>query len=255
MSYQDLFDLNGKVALVVGAAGGLAEETCIGLAQFGATLALADISEENLEAVCNSLKEKGIEAWSHGVDVAEIDSVKGLTQAIHERFGRLDILVNFAGIGWRTPLEEIDVAEFQNMININLMGSFLLTQLSMPFMRSQGSGKIILVGSVSGQIGRPYVAHYASSKGGVHSLVRAVAVEMAQNNIQVNSVAPVFTMTKMTTEILSDPEVMSSITSTIPMGRLGLPSDLVGAIVFLSSRASDFITGHTIFVDGGCTIS
>jgi len=255
MKYKNLFDLTEKVVLVVGAAGGLAGETCLGLAQFGAIIALADVDPAGLEMVCKELIQQGVQVWSHVVDVSDLDSVSNLTGAIREQFGRLDVMVNFAGVGWRTPIEKINVTEFQKIININLTGSFLLTQQSLPLMIPRRSGKIILIGSVSGYVGRPYVAHYAASKGGVHSMVRTLAVELAENNIQVNSVAPVFTWTKMTTEILSDPEVEKSIISTIPMGRLGLPSDLVGTVIFLASSASDFITGQIIFVDGGCTIS
>ena len=255
MSYKDLFGLNGKVALVVGAAGDLAKEMCVGLAQFGATLALADIDSCCLEALCNRLKRKEIKTSSHHVEVSDVRSVKSLMKAIGQQFGLLDIMINFAGVGLRMPLEEIKVSEFRKIVNVNLMGSFLLVQHSLALMLPQSSGKIVLIGSVSGHIGRPYTAPYAASKGGVHSMVKAIAVEVAKKNIQINSMAPVFTMTKMTSKILSDPEVKKSIVSTIPMGRLGLPSDLVGAIIFLCSRASDFITGQTIFVDGGCTVT
>ena len=255
MSYEKLFDLTNKVALVVGAAGGLAGETCMGLADFGATLALADIDSGGLVSVCNELEKKGIRTWSKGVDVSDSTSVGKLMKDLFKQFGRLDILINFAGVVWPTPVEKIKITEFQKIIDINLKGSFILAQQSLSVMLPQGSGKIILVGSVSGHIGRPFSAHYAASKGGVHAMVRTMAVEMAKNNVQINSIAPVFTLTKMSEDVLSDPEMKKSIISTIPMGRLGLPSDLVGAMVFLSSSASDFITGQTIFVDGGCTIS
>lgn len=255
MSYKDLFSLAGKVVLVVGAAGGLAEESCVGLAQCGATLALADIDSDGLKVLCEKLEKKQIKAWTHIVDVSDEESVKSLTKGITRDLKQLDVMIDFAGIARPTPIDEIEVSEFQKIINVNLMGSFLLTQHSLPLMLDQGSGKIILIGSVSGHIGRKYSAHYAASKGGVHSLVRTVAVEMAEKNIQVNSIAPVFTLTPLNADILADPEVKKSIISTIPMGRLGLPSDLVGTVVFLSSKASDFITGQTLFVDGGCTIS
>jgi len=255
MSYEKLFDLTNKIALIVGAAGGLAGETSLGLAQFGATLALADIDSEGLRRVSDELKKREIEAWVKTVDVTDESSVKSLINALLKEFGRLDIMINFAGVAWPTPIEKINITEFQKIIDINLKGSFLLTQQSLSLMLPQRSGKIILVGSVSGHIGRPFSAHYSASKGGVHAMVRTMAVEMATNNIQINSIAPVFTLTKMSTSVLSDPELKKLIILTIPMGRLGLPSDLVGAMIFLSSSASDFITGQTIFVDGGCTIS
>jgi len=255
MSYEKLFDLTNKVALVAGAAGGLAYETCLGLSRFGATLALADVDTKGLSRVSNQLCKKGIKTWSKGVDVSDEASVKNLINTLKRDFGRLDILINFVGIVWTNPTEKIRASEFQKVIDINLKGSFLLAQQSLRVMTPKRSGKIILVGSVSGQIGRPFAAHYSASKGGVHSLVRALAVEVARKNIQINAVAPVFTLTKISKPVLSNPELKKSILSTIPMGRLGLPSDLVGTMIFLSSAASNFITGHTFCVDGGCTIS
>jgi len=255
MSYERLFSLKDKVALVTGAAGGLAHETCLGLGQFGATLALADIDSKGLAKVSDQLRKKGIQAWSKVVDVSDEASVGSLIHVLKKNFEHLDILINFAGVVWTKPVEKIRTLEFEKVIDINLKGSFLLAQKALRVMTPRRSGKIILVGSVSGQIGRPFAAHYSASKGGVHSLVRTLAVETARQNIQINAVAPVFTMTKLSESVLSDPKLKRSILSTIPMGRLGLPSDLVGAMIFLSSAASDFITGQTFCVDGGCTIS
>jgi NAD(P)-dependent dehydrogenase (short-subunit alcohol dehydrogenase family) len=254
-SYEKLFDLSGRVALVVGAAGGLAAETCLGLGQFGASLFLADISVEGLQAVSEKLKEKGIRTRSQSVDVTRPGSIEKLMKAVSRDYGRLDIMINFVGIARPTPIDQIDLAEFEKIIDVNLKGSFLLAQQSLRLMSPQGSGKIILVGSVAGQIGRPFSAHYTASKGGIHAMVKTIAVEVAKKNIQINSIAPVFTLTPISAPVLANPAKKKSILATIPMGRLGLPSDLVGAMIFLSSSASDFITGHTFFVDGGCTIS
>jgi gluconate 5-dehydrogenase len=255
MPYNKLFSLKDKVALVVGAAGGLACETCLGLAQFGATLALADMSPDGLSQISSILNSKGIASWGHIVDVSDASSVSALFDSLHKEFGRLDIMINYAGLAAPLTVDKIDTVEFQRIISVNLLGSFLLAKQSITLMVPQGSGKIILAGSVQGQIGRPFSAHYSASKGGVHSMVRTLAVEMARQNIQINSVAPVFTLTPMSAPVVEDPQVRDRIISTIPMGRLGLPSDLVGAMVFLASRASDFVTGQTLFVDGGCTIS
>jgi len=253
--YGKLFDLTGRVALVTGAAGGLAGDTCLGLGQFGAKVALADIDATGLMAVSERLREYGIDTWSGTVDVADPRSVSTLIDDVCGRFGRLDVMINFAGVARSLPIDKIDPAEFQRIIDINLRGSFLMAQQSVRVMLPQGSGKVILVGSVSGQIGRPFSAHYSASKGGVHSMTRTMAVEVARRNIQVNAVAPVFTLSPMSVNTLSDPRRRKAILSTIPMGRFGLPSDLVGTMIFLSSHASDFITGQTILVDGGCTIS
>jgi NAD(P)-dependent dehydrogenase (short-subunit alcohol dehydrogenase family) len=254
-SYEGMFSLKDKVALVVGAAGGLAGETCVGLGQFGATLALADTTSEGLRLVSSMLKKKGIASWSQTTDIQDEVSVASLFDALVKQFGRLDIMINFAGVAAPLPIEKITAAEFQRVLNINLLGSFLLAKGSLALMVPRRSGKIIMLGSVSGQIGRPFSAHYSGSKGGVHSMVRTMAVEVAKENVQVNCVAPVFTLTPMAAIVLEDPVASQRILSTIPMGRFGLPSDLVGAMIYLTSRASDFVTGQTFFVDGGCTIS
>jgi NAD(P)-dependent dehydrogenase (short-subunit alcohol dehydrogenase family) len=255
ISYEGLFSLKDRVALVVGAAAGLAGESCAGLAQFGATLALADVGTEALGKASSALKDRGIASWSHPVDVQDEASVASLFEAVWQRFGRIDILVNFAGVAAPFTIDQISTAEFYRVINVNLLGSFLLTKYSVERMVPQGSGKIILFGSVAGQIGRPNSSHYSASKGGVHSMVRTVAVETARKNIQINAIAPVFTVTPMASLVLDKPGAKEKIVSSIPMGRLGLPSDLVGAVIYLSGRASDFMTGQTIVVDGGCTIS
>lgn len=255
MSYRDLFNLSDKVVLVSGAAGGLAEESCLALSEFGATLFLADIDQAGLSRISNRLAGSKSRIAAQAVDITDAGSIQNLIDAVRSQFGRIDILINFAGVLRRTPIESIDFEEFKKVITINLIGSFLLVKHSLPLMSSKRSGKIILIGSVSGQIGRPYVAHYAASKGGVHAMVRSMAVELAKQNIQINSVAPAFTLTQMTQETLADPEVRQSIINTIPMGRLGLPADLVGTIILLASSGSNFITGQTIFVDGGCTSS
>lgn len=253
--YEGLFSLKGKVVLVVGAAGGLAVEACLGLAQFGATLALADREAAALGTVSSLLESKGILSWIRAVDVRDEASVAALIDAVTKQFGRLDVMINYAGVASPNAIEDIDAAEFLRVINVNLLGSFLLAKHSLSVMVPQGSGKIILLGSVQGQIGRPFNTQYSASKGGVHSMVRTMAVEMARKNIQVNSIAPVFTMTPMAELVIGDPVVKEKIVATIPMGRLGMPSDLVGATIYLASGASDFFTGQTMFVDGGCTIS
>lgn len=255
MNFENLFDLKNKVILIVGAAAGLAEDTCLGIGQFGANIILADMDAFGLERVAKRMGDMKMSALCQVVDITQINSIENLMEIIQKKFGRLDVIINFAGIGWRKPIESIGYDEFYEIINVNLIGSFLLVKYGLPLMLPQRSGKIILVGSVSGQIGRANMAHYAASKGGIHAMVRTMAVELAQKNIQINAIAPAFTLTPQSANTLSDPEVKKTILSTIPMNRLGLPSDLVGMMVLLAGKGSDFITGQTIFIDGGCTIS
>jgi|GEM_PF-4098008 len=203
MSYSGLFSLKDKVALVVGAAGGLAGETCLGLAAFGAKLALADRSAEGLAAVSAMLNSRGISSWGQSVDISDQSSVSSLLSSLHDEFGRIDIMINFAGLAAPLQIEQIDAKEFQRIVQVNLLGSFLLAKHSLQYMVPQGSGKIILLGSVQGQIGRPFSSHYSASKGGIQSMTRTLAVEMAKKNIQVNSVAPVFTLTPMSAPVVA----------------------------------------------------
>lgn len=251
MKYLNLFDLTGKVALITGASGGLGQVMAEGLAEFGADVALADYQPEGANKVKNKILQMGKQAEVYQVDVTKKDQVYQIVDKIVKDFGKIDILINSAGINNRKPCVEYAEEEWDSIVDINMKGTFLCCQAVGKVMLKQKRGKMINLGSVSSVLGHPHHAPYAASKGGVHLLTKVLAVEWAQEGINVNSIGPAYVKTPLTEDYLAIGDNYEKIAKTIPMGRLGEPSDIVGAAVFLASAASDFVTGHLLLVDGG----
>ncbi len=247
-----MFDLTGKVAIVTGGAGGLGRPISIGLAKAGADVVVDDLEQANPQAVADEITALGRRALAVSYDVTGADAMKAMTDQVVKEFGRIDILMNTAGINCRFSAEEMPPEEYEKVVRFNTLGTFLPCQAVGKVMIEQKKGKIINMGSVRGWVapGMGGTA-YATSKGGVHQLTRTLAVEWAKYGINVNAIAPALVMTAMTRDFLSKPEVYSKMTAEIPMARLGEPEDLLGAIILLASDASDFITGQVIYVDGG----
>jgi len=247
-----VFDLTGKVAIVTGGAGGLGRPISIGLARCGADVVVDDIAVANPQAVADDIKALGRRALAVTADVTSAEAMKDMVDQVMKEFGRIDILVNVAGINARFSAEEMPAEEFEKVIRFNIAGTFLPCQAVGRVMIEQKRGKIINMGSVRGSVA-PAIGGtaYASSKGGVHQLTRTLAAEWAKYNINVNGIAPALVMTDMTREFLSKPEIYSKMTAEIPLARLGAPEDLLGPIVLLASDDSDFMTGQIIYVDGG----
>jgi len=185
-------------------------------------------------------------------DVTSAAAMQEMVDQVKKEFGKIDILVNVAGINCRFSAEEMPAEEYEKVVRFNTLGTFLPCQAVGKLMIEQKKGKIINMGSVRGWVA-PAIGGtaYATSKGGVHQLTRTLAVEWAKYGVNVNAIAPALVMTDMTREFLSKPEIYSKMTAEIPLARLGVPEDLLGAIVLLASDASDFITGQIIYVDGG----
>jgi NAD(P)-dependent dehydrogenase (short-subunit alcohol dehydrogenase family) len=247
-----VFDLTGKVAIVTGGAGGLGRPISIGLAKAGADVVVDDLAVANPQAVADDIKALGRKALAVTADVTSASSMKDMVDQVMKEFGKIDILVNVAGINARFSAEEMPAEEFEKVIRFNIAGTFLPCQAVGRVMIEQKRGKIINMGSVRGSVA-PAIGGtaYASSKGGVHQLTRTLAAEWAKYNINVNAIAPALVMTDMTREFLSKPEIYSKMTAEIPLARLGAPEDLIGPIILLASDDSDFITGQIIYVDGG----
>jgi NAD(P)-dependent dehydrogenase (short-subunit alcohol dehydrogenase family) len=193
----------------------------------------------------------GCESLTLPTDVSDVTSVKAMVHAAADHFGRLDILVNGAGINIRQPVDNFTEDDWDRLMAVNLKGAFFASTEAATRMRQQGKGKIINVGSVAYEIILPNIALYAISKGGMRQMTRSLAVEWAKDNIYVNSIAPGRFWTKMTDAVFSDETLRASAVSPIPLGRPGTASDLAGVTMLLASDASDYITGQTIFVDGG----
>ena len=247
--------LDGRVALVTGGSRGLGLGMALALAHAGADVALAARNEGELETAANLVRATGRRAFTVPTDVADVEAVRAMVDATHQHFGRLDILVNGAGINIRQPAADFSEADWERLMAVNLKGAFFACQEAATLMRVQGGGKIINLGSVSFEIVVPNIALYATSKGGMRQMTKALAAEWAKDGINVNAIAPGRFWTAMTDAVFSDETLYDSAVSVIPQGRPGIPSDLAGATVLLASDASDYITGQTIVIDGGWLVS
>lgn len=245
------FRLDGRVALVTGGSRGLGLGMAQALAHSGADVAIAARSAEDLALAVELLAATGRRALAVQCDLSETGSAVEMVRRAASHFGRLDILVNAAAINIRRPVETFTPGDWDRLMDINLKSAFFASREAASHMRASGKGKIVNVGSVAFEIAIPNIALYSISKGGLRQMTRALAVEYVRDNINVNAIAPGRFWTKMTDEFFSVPELYDRAVSLIPMGRPGTPSDLAGATVFLASDASDYITGQTIFVDGG----
>jgi NAD(P)-dependent dehydrogenase (short-subunit alcohol dehydrogenase family) len=247
--------LDGRVALITGGGRGLGLGMALALAHAGADIALAARTKSELEEAAGLIEQLGRRALIVPTDVSDVGAVRAMVNSAAEGFGRLDILVNAAGINIRQPVDRFTEEDWQRLMAINLKGAFFASQEAAITMRRQGKGKIINVGSVAFEIIVPNVALYAISKGGMRQMTRALAVEWARDHIHVNAIAPGRFWTKMTDAVFSDESLYASAVSPIPLARPGIAADLAGATILLASDASDYITGQTIVVDGGWLVN
>lgn len=254
MGYRKLFDLTDRVAVVTGGTGGLGRPTALGLADFGANVAVVARDEAKLEKVRNEISHLGRKALAVKCDVTNPDDVKNMVQQVIKEFGKIDILITYAGMNIPKPAEEYPYEDWKKVMDVNVTGVFLCCKEVGKVMINQKRGKIINVSSVRGAFGLPrnYVA-YCTSKGAIIILTKQLACEWAKFNIQVNAIAPTVIATPLTAHIMADPEFSKSMKSRILLGRWGYPDDLIGAIVYFASDASNFVTGQTLFIDGGVT--
>ncbi len=248
-----LFDLTGRVAIMTGAGRGLGRTMALALAAAGADLALASRTTPELDSLVEEVEAIGRRAIAVPTDVTSSDACEALVAAAVERLGRLDILVNNAGTNVRKSALEITPDEYDFVIQTNLKGYFNGARAAGRRFVEQGSGKVINVSSILGSVALPNQAAYASSKGAIDQLTKVLAIEWATANVQVNGLAPTYFETDLTRPLYEDPERKAFIEERTPMGRWGQPHELAGAVIFLASDASNFVTGQTILVDGGWT--
>jgi len=251
---SDLFDLSGQVALVTGGSRGLGRAMAAALAQAGASLALCARTPGDLESARDELRAAGARVEIFRMDVLDPAGIQAAVDAALAAFGRIDILVNDAGVNVRKPVLELSPEEWDRVIDTNLRGYFLVARAVVPQMIARGRGKVINVSSILGAVGLPSQLAYASSKGGVVQMTKVMALEWARQGVNVNAIAPTYFETPLTEPLRQDPERNRFIVERTPMGRWGKPEELAGTVVFLASRASDFVTGQAIYVDGGWTI-
>jgi NAD(P)-dependent dehydrogenase (short-subunit alcohol dehydrogenase family) len=250
---MDLFDLKGKVALVTGSTRGLGETAAKALAKAGADVAVCGRNPVDLRRVPAEIRATGRNAAGFQLDVLSKEKVKKGVEEILDHFGRIDILVNNAGLNYRLPVLEFPEEKWDLIINTNLKGYFLVTQAVVPQMIERGYGKVINMSSIFGKVPLPNQLAYASSKGGVDQMTKVMAIEWAQKGVRVNAIGPTYFETDMVKQIRNDPVRFKFINERTPMGRWGYLPELEGTVIFLASPGSDFITGQTIYVDGGWT--
>jgi len=249
------FDLKGRVAVVTGGNGGIGLGMARGMATAGAAIVVAGRNREKSARAVQELEGLGARAIAIDVDVADEASVNALIQSSAKHWGRLDVLVNNAGINIRKPPQDLTLAEWRLVLDTNLTSAFLTSRAVYPIMKAQGGGKIINIGSMMSLFGASFAPAYGASKGGMVQLTRALAAAWARDNIQVNAVLPGWIDSDLTMQARREvPGLHDSVLARTPAKRWGVGDDLAGVAVFLASGASDFVTGTAIPVDGGFSI-
>ena len=261
---SNLFDLSGRVALVIGASRGIGCAIAKGLAEAGASVALCSRTETDLLKVAEEIRAHGAAAEIFAADVSRVAEIQTLVREVLARLGQIDILVNVAGINCRKPSTKITEEDWDGVLALNLRALFFSSQAVGRYWietrrfapeNKRGKGKIINIGSIAGEMGIRHVAPYAASKRGVVGVTNTLAVEWASEGICVNCLAPGYIETDLTRARFDDPAFTTAFHNRVPMGRRGFPADVIGAAVFLAAPASDYLTGQTIMVDGGYSIA
>jgi gluconate 5-dehydrogenase len=248
---RELFSLEGRVALVTGASSGIGRELAQGLAASGAKVALSGRSEERLNATKKTITDQGGEAEAFAAELGELEAVQPLVDAVAGHFGQIDILLNCAGMNQREPIAQVKPETYERIMNVNLRSAFFLSQAVQPHLIARGGGKVIHIGSLTTGYGIGNIAVYGLSKSAIGQLTRAMAVEWAEQNIQVNAICPGWIETELTKPLWADEHRRGWILGRVPVKRPGKPRDLVGMAIYLASPASDFTTGQCFYIDGG----
>lgn len=248
-----LFNIKGKKILITGSTSGLGLVLAEGLAREGASVILNGRNPEKVEEVVHSFLKLGLKASGYAFDISKADEVERQMTAIEKDHGLIDVLVNNAGIQQRGPLEEFKLEDWNKVLNTNLTGAFIVTNLIIKGMIQRQKGKIINICSLQSELARPSIAPYATSKAGLNMLTKAMAAEWAKYNIQINAIGPGYFKTDLTKALWENKEFDSWLCNRTPAHRWGNPEELLGALIFLASDASSYVNGQLIYVDGGMT--
>ena len=258
VAIEQLFRLDGKVALVTGGYGGIGEAVSRGLAQAGAQVAIAGHNGARASALAQALNAEGYNAWSSAFEATSVAETQRTIDNAASHFGKLDILVNCIGLNREEKAEEVTEEMFDYVYTVNLKSAMFQAQAAARHMIRQGSGgkqvHLASVRSILALQGRGYAA-YCAAKGGLMTLCRQLAAEWAPHGITVNSVAPTFIRTEQVGKMLADPAFYAGLVARIPLGRIGEPDEVMSAVLFLVSPAANFITGHMLAIDGGLTVT
>jgi len=248
---NNLFDLSGKLALLTGSSRGIGKHLAAGLAQAGATVIINGMNEDTVNATVTTMNNDGYKATGKAFDVTDSNAINAAITDIEADVGPIDILINNAGIQRRTPLLECDDATWEEVMTTNLTSVFKVSRAVAKHMVARKQGKIINTCSIQSELGRPTIAPYAASKGGVKMLTKNMCAEWAPHNIQVNGLGPGYFATELTSALVKDEEFSAWLCKRTPAGRWGNIDELIGGAVFLSAAASNFVNGHILYVDGG----
>jgi NAD(P)-dependent dehydrogenase (short-subunit alcohol dehydrogenase family) len=248
-------DLTGKVALVTACARGIGEACAVALAEAGADVVLGLRDVRTGGPLARRIEALGRRALPVQMDVSRLAQIRAAVKAAVKRFGRIDVLVNNAGVGAPNPAEAVTEADFDDTLRVNLKGTFFVSQEVGRVMMKQGGGRIVNIGSQAGAVALPTESVYCMTKAGIAHLTRCLALEWAPHGIAVNAVAPTFIETPGTRKWLDDRAFRASVRRRIPLGRIGKPADVAGPVVFLASEQAALVTGATLLVDGGWTLA
>jgi len=250
-----LFSLANKRVLITGSGRGIGFLMAKGLAEAGAEVIINATTQEGADKATTALQQQGFKAHAVAFDVTQSAAVNAAVDKIESEIGPIDVLVNNAGIQRRRPFLEFPEQDWNDVIAVNQTAVFLVSQAVARQMVTRKQGKIINIGSMQSELGRDTITPYAASKGAVTMLTRGMCVELARHNIQVNGIAPGYFKTEMTQALADDEAFTSWLCKRTPAARWGNPEELIGAAVFLASKASDFVNGHLLFVDGGMRVA
>jgi gluconate 5-dehydrogenase len=252
---KDIFKLDGKIAIVTGGAGGIGEALALGLAVHGATVVVSSRNQDAIDTAAKKITaETGKAAYAIAADVTDEASIGSLVDQVMKKFGRIDILVNAMGLNLKRDAFEYPMEDWDKLFAVNVKGTMAACKAVGKVMREQKGGAIVNLSSVRGI--RGYTGGntgYCATKGAVELITKALALEWAPHGIRVNALGPALVITPGTRHIAADPKLAAKYAAAVPMGRIGMPEDMVGAVIYLVSNAASFVTGQTIYVDGGLT--
>lgn len=243
--------LKDKVAVITGASSGIGRGIAKRFAQEGANVVIADIQLDAAEKIVDEIEEIDQKALALKIDVSNPEDVDEMVSKTIEEFGKIDILVDNAGVFVQKPITEMEEEDWDKVLNVNLRGAFLCTRRTVREMIRNGGGKIVNIASVAGEVGFENSSAYCASKGGIITLTKELALELAPKGINVNAIGPRVIETPMTKSLLKDEKFKNQVLGMTPIGRLGKPKDIAAAAVYLASDEADFVSGEILFVDGG----